>query len=114
MFCPNCARPNPDSLAVCLACGAPLPRIGVFPGPAILPTQTSGMAVAGFVLAFLFPILGLIFSILGYRECRRGGGQVGGEGLALAGIILSSIFLVIALMMMVMLMSFMTSLSGGW
>lgn len=51
--------------------------------------RTSGMAVAGFILSFFCGLLGLIFSILGYNECKRSQGAVGGEGLALAGIIIS-------------------------
>jgi hypothetical protein len=39
---------------------------------------------------------GLILSILGRNECRRSGGTLGGEGLALAGIIISSVGLVLA------------------
>jgi hypothetical protein len=60
-------------------------------------TGTSGMAIAGFVLAFLCSVLGLIFSILGYKECKRSNGTLGGEGLALAGIIISIVGLAIGL-----------------
>jgi Tfp pilus assembly major pilin PilA len=58
------------------------------------PTRTSGLAIAGFVCSFFCGLLGLILSILGLNECRRSGGTVGGAGLAIAGIIISSIMLV--------------------
>jgi type II secretory pathway pseudopilin PulG len=61
--------------------------------PAMLPARTSGLAVAGFVCAFLFAPLGLALSIMGRNECVRSGGAVGGAGLALAGIIISSVSL---------------------
>ena len=51
--------------------------------------RTSGMAIAGFVLSFFCTILGLIFSILGYNECRQSKGIVKGQGLAVAGICIS-------------------------
>jgi hypothetical protein len=49
----------------------------------------SGMAIAGFIVAFFCGILGLVFSIIGYRECKASQGAVQGEGLAMAGIIIS-------------------------
>jgi type II secretory pathway pseudopilin PulG len=65
---------------------------------ATLPTRTSGLAVAGFVCSFFFAPLGLIFSIMGRNECERSGGTVGGAGLALAGIIISSVTLALMIL----------------
>lgn len=59
------------------------------------PTRTSGLAIAGFVCSFFCGLLGLILSILGRNECKRSNGTIGGDGLALAGIIISSVSLVI-------------------
>src|SRR3954463_16701062 len=66
------------------------------PYPPTVPTRTrtSGLAIAGFVCSFFCGVLGLILSIMGRNECKRSGGAVGGAGLALAGIIISSISLV--------------------
>ncbi|HWO22151.1 MAG TPA: DUF4190 domain-containing protein [Kofleriaceae bacterium] len=58
--------------------------------------QTSTLAVAGFVCSFFCSVLGLILSIMGRNECLRSGGALRGEGLALAGIIISSIFLALS------------------
>ncbi len=69
---------------------SPNPGPGYHPSSYEAPT-TSGKAIAGFVLAFLCGVLGLIFSILGYQECKNSNGTVKGEGLALAGIIIASI-----------------------
>ena len=60
-------------------------------------TRTSGMAIAGFVLSFFCSLLGLIFSIIGYNECKRSNGEVTGEGMALAGIIISIIGMLLGL-----------------
>ena len=50
----------------------------------------SGMAIAGFVLSFIFPLLGLIFSAVGLSQCKKGRR---GKGLAIAGLVLSIIWL---------------------
>jgi hypothetical protein len=49
------------------------------------------MAIWGFVLAFLFAPLGIIFSAIGLSQIRRRGER--GRGLAIAGVILSLIWL---------------------
>jgi hypothetical protein len=73
---------------------------GGMPGMPMQATRTSGMAIAGFVLAFLCSLLGLIFSIIGYNECKKSGGMVKGEGLALAGIIISILSMLLGVIMM--------------
>jgi hypothetical protein len=65
----------------------------MYGGPPV-PTRTSGMAIAGFILSFFCGLLGLIFSILGHNEVKRSNGMVGGGGRALAGIIISILQLV--------------------
>lgn len=70
---------------------------GMYGAPPVA-TRTSGMAIAGFVLSFFCSILGLIFSIIGYNEVKRSNGMVTGGGLALAGIIISIIQLVLAIL----------------
>jgi hypothetical protein len=60
--------------------------------------RTSGMAIAGFVLSFFCTLLGLIFSILGYNECKRSNGVVSGKGFAIAGIVISIANVVIGLL----------------
>jgi hypothetical protein len=57
--------------------------------------RTSGMAVAGFVLAFFCSVLGIIVSLLALDEIKKGQGAIGGEGLARAGLWLSIIFLIV-------------------
>lgn len=66
----------------------------VQPNPPILPPEPkpdgpNGMAIAGFICSFFFPLLGLIFSIIGVNKSKELNGK--GHGLAVAGIILSSI-----------------------
>jgi hypothetical protein len=115
MNCPTCGATNQPNAAFCSQCatnllvppgtppppnpnmyGAPNPYANPYAAPyqdpslyAPLPTRTSGMAIAGFVLSFFCSLLGLIFSCIGYSECKKSNGQVTGEGLAIAGIIIS-------------------------
>ncbi|MBP6642489.1 MAG: DUF4190 domain-containing protein [Flavobacteriales bacterium] len=49
-------------------------------------------ALLGFIFAFIFPIAGLVLSIIGLNKTKGGGN---GHGLALAGLIISIVFLVV-------------------
>lgn len=118
MNCPTCGAANQPNAAFCSQCATNLlvppgaPPMPPPPNPyannpyanpygnpmaygqdpayyAPMATRTSGMAIAGFVLSFFCSLLGLIFSCIGYSECKKSGGTVTGEGLAIAGIIIS-------------------------
>lgn len=56
---------------------------------------TNGFAIASLVCAFFCSPLGLVFGFVARSQIRRTG--QGGDGLALAGIILSAIFLVLGI-----------------
>ena len=68
--------------------------------PAYVPQQANsqlqdpgkGLGIAGFILAFFFPFVGIILSIVGFVKSKRAGFK---NNLALAGIILNSVFLVL-------------------
>ncbi len=122
---------NVAGAVICARCGAPLPvpapppvgyppagyppagyPPGYYPPPFAYPppTRTSGMAIAGFVLSLVFcGLLGLIFSIMGHNEVKRGNGTVTGGGLALAGIIISSIRIVFELVYLVVIIGLASS-----
>ena len=96
MNCPSCSAIVPPNSPVCPQCGANVFAGGAPGAPGFGgPPRTSGKAIAGFILAFLCSLLGLIFSILGYKECKESNGQIKGEGLALAGIIISILMMVL-------------------
>jgi hypothetical protein len=122
MNCSTCGAVNQPNAAFCSQCATNLlvpPGMGAAPPPqmgygygqdpgyyAPMPTRTSGMAIAGFVLSFFCALLGLIFSCIGYSECKKSGGTVTGEGLAIAGIIISILMFLINIV-------YITSMSGG-
>ena len=71
--------------------------------------QTNSMAILGLIMGILavllgwcffnviFSILGLIFSCVGLSQVKKSAGQETGRGMAIAGIILSSLGLVMGL-----------------
>lgn len=73
---------------------APAPRLSASPSTTGRPEtapKTSGLAIAGFICAFLCGILGLILSIAALNDIRNSQGKLTGDGLAIGGIILSII-----------------------
>jgi hypothetical protein len=73
--------------------------------PTIQPQQsdhTNSWAIVGFIFAFLFPLLGLIFSIISLSEIKKKNEK--GRGLAIAGIIVSIAFMIILVVVLLILL----------
>jgi len=70
-----------------------------YPQPAYAAAPTNTMAILGLVFAFVFPPLGVVFGFMGRNQIKRTG--EGGEGLALAGIIVGGIFTAIIVLYIV-------------
>ncbi len=116
MKCPYCKREVENATKFCSYCGHSLtkiktptapttPPIYYVAQPAPQPTPTNGYAIAGFVLAFIFSLLGLIFSLIGRSKAKTIGS---GEGLAIAGMIISTIR--IALVFIIFFLAFCVAL----
>ena len=89
MFCTACSARLGADAAACPVCGAyPDPAIPVMPAPR--PSKEAG---AGFFLAFLLGPLGLVLCLHAIRRCAQSAGRLKGAGLALAGLIVASIWL---------------------
>jgi hypothetical protein len=58
--------------------------------------KTNGLAIAGFICAFLFSLVGLILSIIALSQINKSNGMQKGKGLATAGIIISVVFMAIS------------------
>lgn len=58
--------------------------------PAYTPRpKTNGLAIAGFICAFLISLVGLILSIIALVQINNSNGMQKGKGLAIAGIIIA-------------------------
>lgn len=62
--------------------------------------NTNSMAILGFVFAFLFSLLGLIFSIIALRQIKTRNEE--GKGLATAGLVISIIKIAFSVFIIVM------------
>lgn len=91
-FCTNCGNELDDRAIMCPKCGIALTQTT----NASNGSSSNGMAIAGFVLSFFIPLLGLIFSILGLKRSKE---TNNGKGLSTAGIIISCITMVITIIM---------------
>lgn len=89
MYCKNCGSSIDDNAVIC-------PHCGVATHGSVITQQekTNVMAIVGLILAFIFPIAGLICSIIGRKQCKTTGEN--GMGLATAGMIISIVELAIA------------------
>jgi hypothetical protein len=96
LVCSKCSSAWPSGTPFCSTCGASLLLGGLMPPipPPPMQSKMSGMAITGFVLSFVCGLLGLIFSLIGYFDCKKSQGRMTGEGFALAGIVISLVSLV--------------------
>ncbi len=91
MFCKNCGKEINDNAYVCPYCGVKVSAGGK--------SESNTLAIVGFIMSFLFSIVGLILSILGYKKSAELGGE--GKSMATAGIIISAVSIGLAVSMFV-------------
>ena len=103
MFCPNCGTQNNDGVNFCANCGAKLYRNAapsVAPIVAMPQQKTNVLCIVGLIASLasiLFlgttAIIGLIFSLIGLISAGKKNEK--GKGQAIAGIIISSILVLV-------------------
>ena len=102
LYCPNCGTENNDAAKHCTNCGVAFVQSAAAPAtPAAAPARgTNTWALVGFIVSMVniacctwLSLPGLIFSIIGMVSAKKK--NEGGWGLALAGVIVSSITLLI-------------------
>ena len=92
-FCSKCGKEGKANAKFCEFCGNQMVEETVTTVESEPVTPRNGMALAGFILSFFVPVLGLIFSIIGAAKAPRLNGDR--KGLAIAGIIISAITIVV-------------------
>lgn len=78
--------------------GYPPPGYG-YPPPAFYRPPTNTMAILALVFAFVFAPVGIVLGVMARKQIRQTGEE--GDGLALAGIIVGSIFTAIIVLMII-------------
>lgn len=92
-YCKNCGKELDDNAYVCPNCGVKVEE----DAPVVEEHRTNGLAIAGFVLSFFIPLVGLILSIVGLVKVKV---YHSGKGLAIAGIVLSVVFWIANILIM--------------
>jgi len=111
MICKQCGKELSENAKFCDMCGTATDTIqnptdarqnqasaesaNTYQAKTVQPTN--GMAIAGFVLSFVFALLGLIFSAIALKQIKETG--EGGHGLALAGLVISIVALALGLIL---------------
>ena len=90
MFCSKCGAQNAPGSVACVSCGT-----GMVAPVATSTGANSTLSVVSFILAFLFPIGGLITSIIAKIEYKKSNGAKGDIKLAKLALPLSIVFFVL-------------------
>ena len=85
-YCSHCGKEVDDEAYVCPNCGCKIAQSG--------DSSLSPLSIAGFVLAFIIPLIGLIVSIVA-RNNAVSEDDKKSAGFAKAGIVVSAIFIAI-------------------
>lgn len=114
-FCVNCGNALEENATICNSCGKVIDEnkgntSAVQVNQTVINNRpkTNGMAIAGFVISLVSAILccgslstiSLIFSIIGLVQAKNCDGN--GKGLSIAGIIISSIFVILFILLLSM------------
>lgn len=112
MYCPKCGTELPDGTNQCSACGQTLGQAETRMNAYAIVSLVLGIVSVG--LSFVAPV-GLVFGIVALVQINRSEGRQGGKGLAIAGIIVSSImtlFSLLALALFIPLIQTIQQLAG--
>lgn len=99
MYCKNCGTQIDDNASVCIHCGAAVKPMYEQP-PQQVPVESNTIATVGFILSFFVALVGLICSIIGLKRSKELNGN--GRGLAIAGIVISSVEIFIVVLLLIL------------
>ena len=98
-YCVHCGEQIADEAVVCPHCGRMVSSEPLNVQPA-QNKSTNIFCILGFVFSFIFVVVGLVLSIIGYNQVKNTDDKTG-KSLAKAGIIVSSVFLGLAVLFFV-------------
>jgi len=106
MYCRQCGAQNPDGSTRCFACGAEIVSVSQVP----VNGKTSGLATAALILGILAFFTGgitalpaIICGIIALVKISGSGGLLKGTGMAVAGIVISSMIPAIAIILAILM-----------
>ena len=117
MYCSNCGNNIKGNDIYCPYCGKQINNNNYgyyqnnqYNNAYSLREGTNGIAITGFILAFIFPLLGLIFSCIGLA-CSKEYYNHSGRGLSIAGIIISLIPIILIILLIMGIISISAALA---
>ena len=101
-YCSRCGNKIEEGASFCPNCGIDLNNFN-YNASTPAPKKMNGLCIVGFICSFVFVILGLILSIIGYNEAKKSGED--GKEFAMAGIIISAAKLILFLVILILIFS---------
>ena len=98
MFCYNCGKEIGEHTIICNNCGAKIKK------------SYNLLSLVGFICSFILVIPGLVCSVIGFLEIQKTNEK--GKNLALAGIIISSIFIIVLIVLLIIVLANLNNISG--
>lgn len=94
-YCQHCGSEVMDDAVVCPKCGCSVASTNI----SAATNRSNGFAIAGFVLSFFIPLLGLIFGGVGLGKSKEFDGN--GKGLSIAALVISGIWFLIQIICLI-------------
>ena len=95
-YCARCGAELHDEAVICTKCGCNVEGVNHYGSTS---NSYNVLAIVGFALSFFSTIVGLILSIIGYKQAKQNGEK--GKEFAIAGIVISSVSIVIAIIVFI-------------
>ena len=109
-YCARCGAELNNDAAICTKCGC---AVDGMRGSSLNSTSNdyNTLAIVGFVLSFFTTIVGLILSIIAYKQVKESGEK--GKELAIAGIVISSVEIAIVFLVLFIYFVFIFAILGS-
>lgn len=92
-YCTHCGAELMDEAVICPSCGCSVGQSTT--RSANQNADWNSLCIVGFIVSFFFSVVGLILSVIGYKQVLQSGEK--GKELGLAGIVISSVKLAISI-----------------